>query len=146
MEKHNRFMAELRLLLTRYHAVLGDEKGNIHKVYVTYMDDIIGTEGAYDGHPIYEGDGEFTGEEPSFPEIPVGDVGTSYMHCGLCLEEWKATYKGVMSPKEYARQQGAWTKQGLQLWCNRHEVNIAHIDFVGQKVRASTLVAKEGEE
>ena len=147
MEKRNRFMAELRLLLTRHHAVLGDEEGNIHEVYVTYMDDIVGTEGAYDGHPIYAGDGEFTGADPKWPEIPIGDEGSSYMHCGLCLTEWQQQHKGVMSPKEYARQQAAWTKQGIQIWCSRHEANILHIDFGGQKVRGSQQrLKREGEE
>lgn len=58
-----------------------------------------------------------------------------YLHCSLCLQEWEADpkIKTVMSPAEYARTQSGWTKQGLQVWCNRHECNVVHIDFEGQK-------------
>jgi hypothetical protein len=46
------------------------------------------------------------------------------MHCGKCLKEMP---EGV-SPKEYSRQQIAITKEGwFQVWCNRHDINIALI-------------------
>lgn len=54
----------------------------------------------------------------------VPDLGTSYMHCGKCLKERPAD----QSPMEFARQQMAITVGGmLQLWCTRHEINIAVI-------------------
>ena len=68
MEKHGKFMAELRVLLERYHALLVGAKGDIEEVYVVYMDDVIGTSGAYDGHPVYNDDGEITGCESSEEE------------------------------------------------------------------------------
>jgi hypothetical protein len=49
-----------------------------------------------------------------------------YMHCGKCLEEMP---DGV-SPKNWARQQLAVTKEGrFQLWCTRHNCNIALISI-----------------
>lgn len=54
----------------------------------------------------------------------------AYIHCGKCLEELpKKT-----SPKDYSMVQCGWTKKGFQVWCNRHDLNIIHADFKGQKV------------
>jgi len=64
----------------------------------------------------------------------------AYLHCGLCLEEWKSDpeIRKKFSPKEYANVQAGWTKEGIQLWCNRHECNILHIDFEVQTHTANT--------
>jgi len=53
----------------------------------------------------------------------------AYLHCLQCLEEIPP---GV-SPREYQRIQAGWTVQGIQVWCVRHEMNIIHMDFEGQK-------------
>jgi hypothetical protein len=53
----------------------------------------------------------------------------SFHHCGMCLAELPPD----TSPKEYARQQAGFTKLGIQIWCNRHDVNIMHVDFQGQR-------------
>ena len=63
----------------------------------------------------------------------------SYIHCGLCIAEYQ---KGVPdaigeSPATYARLEVGWTPLGLQIWCRRHECNVCHIDFEGQKHRAN---------
>lgn len=56
------------------------------------------------------------------PDIP--QQGTSFMQCAKCLGEMPS---GV-SPKEWARQQMSVTREGyFQVWCNRHECNIALI-------------------
>ena len=52
-----------------------------------------------------------------------------YLHCGLCLDEKPED----ISPMEYSQIQTGWTKEGLQVWCNRHNCNVVHIDFEGQK-------------
>lgn len=39
-----------------------------------------------------------------------------------------------MTPREYADLEAGWTKKGFQVWCKRHELNIIHVDFMGQKV------------
>ena len=53
-----------------------------------------------------------------------------YMHCAECLKELPDN----LTPMEYSRTQTGWTEKGLQIWCNRHDLNIAHLDFLGQKV------------
>lgn len=52
-----------------------------------------------------------------------------FLHCGKCLNELP---DGV-SPKEFSQIQVGWSKEGVQVWCNRHECNVVHIDFEGQK-------------
>lgn len=58
----------------------------------------------------------------------------SFLHCGSCLKEIP---EGV-SPAEFADVSVGWTKQGIQVWCNRHDCNIMHMDFQGQKHPANT--------
>jgi hypothetical protein len=53
-----------------------------------------------------------------------------FFHCTLCIKE--GIPEGE-SPRTWARFDIGWTKEGLQVWCVRHEANIMHIDFQGQK-------------
>lgn len=62
-----------------------------------------------------------------------------YLHCKLCLEELPSD----QSPREYLRVEVGWTTKGLQVWCNRHECNIVHIDFEGKKHPANTTRKKD---
>ena len=62
-------------------------------------------------------------------EISCDNQIGAYMHCQLCLEELPA---GV-SPRDYASLEVGFTVLGLQVWCKRHEANVLHIDFQGQK-------------
>jgi hypothetical protein len=55
----------------------------------------------------------------------VRDVGEAYVHCRKCLDEWTESFQGTCTPKQYARQQVATTRDGFQVWCTRHEVNVA---------------------
>ena len=54
---------------------------------------------------------------------------TAFMHCGQCIAEWKAGGPEVIdkSPKEYSDVGVGYTSVGMQVWCNRHECNIAYI-------------------
>ena len=52
-----------------------------------------------------------------------------FLHCKLCIDEIKAGASN--SPRDYARYQVGWTKQGLQVWCIRHDRNVLHVDFEG---------------
>lgn len=61
-----------------------------------------------------------------------------FMHCKKCVEELP---KGE-SPKNYARLSAGWTKLGIQIWCVRHEMNVVHIDFMGQKVQYAKPIDK----
>jgi hypothetical protein len=83
---------------------------------------------------------EKTKERP----IPNDDNIEMFLHCKQCLEEKPS---GI-SPMEWSKVQAGWTKIGLQIWCNRHEVNICHIDFQGMKhpanmTRSTSITVKE---
>jgi len=53
----------------------------------------------------------------------------SFLHCKQCLKELPAG----KSPAEWSANDVGWTREGLQVWCRRHEQNIVHIDFEGQQ-------------
>jgi hypothetical protein len=54
-----------------------------------------------------------------------------FWHCGKCIDELP---EGV-SPREYIHVEVGFTPAGVQIWCVRHEENIIHLDFMGQKVK-----------
>ena len=63
------------------------------------------------------------------PNVP--EQGVTYYHCGKCNDE--KPYH--ISPKQWARQQLSITETGnFQLWCNRHDCNIALITFEMEEV------------
>ena len=51
----------------------------------------------------------------------------AYLHWKKCTEELPEG----QSPMEYARTQSGWKNKGLQIWCNRHDENVMHLDFKG---------------
>lgn len=53
----------------------------------------------------------------------------SFFHCALCMKE----LPDGMSPQEYSYTESGWTEQGFQVWCQRHNANIIHMDFEGHK-------------
>ena len=52
-----------------------------------------------------------------------------FFHCALCYDELPEG----MSMQEFSLNECGWTKQGFQVWCQRHDANIIHMDFEGQK-------------
>lgn len=58
-------------------------------------------------------------------DIPNTNEIGSFFHCARCLNEKP---DGV-SPRDWARLEVGWTQLGVQIWCVRHESNVAHIDF-----------------
>lgn len=52
-----------------------------------------------------------------------------YLHCKLCVQELP---RG-RSPEQFSRLAVGLTKQGLQIWCMRHDCNVLHLDFEGQR-------------
>lgn len=64
------------------------------------------------------------------------------VHCALCVQELE-TNKIPLTPKQYAKVEVGLTPVGLQVWCLRHQVNIVHLDFGGQKLRANTHAKTE---
>lgn len=59
----------------------------------------------------------------SDPKIPSRI--SLFIHCGMCLKE----LPDGMSPREYSHNEIGYTKQGLQVFCIRHEANVADIDL-----------------
>jgi hypothetical protein len=70
--------------------------------------------------------------------IPHTNVIRGFIHCGLCMEELPVG----QSPREYAQLEIGFTKLGIQVWCKRHEVNVMHVDFEGQKHPANTTTGE----
>lgn len=70
-----------------------------------------------------------------------------FLHCGKCLREVqeKAQQEGTASPRDYARLSVGWTPIGLQVWCNRHDCNVMHVDFEGHQHPANSTAPTEGE-
>lgn len=62
----------------------------------------------------------------------------SFIHCRQCVSELP---EGE-SPKEYTRYSVGFTPLGIQVWCNRHECNVVHIDFEGQQHPANISAKK----
>lgn len=52
-----------------------------------------------------------------------------YIHCKKCLMEKPDN----TSAKNWQQIEVGWTEAGLQVWCSRHNCNIVHIDFEGQR-------------
>ena len=56
----------------------------------------------------------------------------SFMHCGKCLDELPPD----TSPRDYAQLEMGFTKPGFQIWCKRHDCNVANFDLLGNKIKA----------
>ena len=65
-----------------------------------------------------------TDSEADVVELHGGCEIGMFFHCTLCIEEdvW---------PQEL---EVGWTEAGVQVWCKRHQRNVIHIDFLGQKI------------
>lgn len=76
--------------------------------------------------------------EPETNEFGNAISVVKYMHCAVCLRERPAD----TTPQDWADLSVGWTRWGLQVWCNRHECNVIHIDFEGHKHPANTEAPK----
>ena len=65
---------------------------------------------------------------------------SSFVHCGMCLSELP---EGT-SPAEYRNVSVGFTRYGLQVWCERHDCNVMHIDFEGQRHPADCSADRKG--
>jgi hypothetical protein len=50
-----------------------------------------------------------------------------FMQCSLCMAEMPP---GV-TPQEYQRLSTGFTDRGIQVWCDRHNTNVLHLDHQG---------------
>lgn len=64
---------------------------------------------------------------------------TQYMHCAKCIKELPKD----VSPRDYAQLEVGWTVLGLQVWCRRHNCNVMHVDFQGQKHPADVSITDD---
>jgi hypothetical protein len=72
---------------------------------------------------------EFVERKPS-KDLPfIKCMIEQFLHCKLCIKEVMAGASD--SPRDYSKYSVGWTKQGLQVWCNRHDRNMLHVDFEG---------------
>ncbi|MEE8538559.1 MAG: hypothetical protein V3S54_01995 [Woeseiaceae bacterium] len=56
----------------------------------------------------------------------------THIHCAMCCEEVPAGE----SMQDYNWREIGFTDKGIQVWCLRHNCNILHLDFDGQKMAA----------
>jgi len=67
---------------------------------------------------------------------PVSNLNeiSTYLHCGRCGAEFMSKNNPAtvgQSLATWARLAVGWTPAGLQVWCERHQCNVVHIDFEG---------------
>ena len=67
-------------------------------------------------------------------KIPNTEEIKLFFHCSKCLKEMPAD----ASPREWISIEAGWTSMGFQVWCIRHDINIIHMDFEGQKHPANS--------
>ena len=53
--------------------------------------------------------------------------------CVKCSDEFISGQTDAKSLQEYVSVDIGFTNRGLQIWCQRHQLNICHINFEGQK-------------
>ena len=56
--------------------------------------------------------------------------------CSKCETEFLLGSTDSRSLQDYSRLDIGFTSIGVQVWCRRHDVNVVHIDFAGQKPTA----------
>ena len=54
--------------------------------------------------------------------------------CVKCENEELNLYPEGLPEKSYL--EAGFTEIGLQIWCKKHKINICHIDFNGNKLKA----------
>jgi len=72
--------------------------------------------------------------DPDDRDIPNTRQIEGFLHCRECIAELKRRSEETrqpVSPGQYARLAVGWTPIGLQVWCERHDLNVIHIDFEG---------------
>ena len=62
------------------------------------------------------------------------DRRVQFIDCSRCLENLPKD----KSPAEYANTQMGFTEKGFQIWCNRHNLDVANYDLLGQKITLAT--------
>ena len=61
---------------------------------------------------------------------------TQHVVCAKCEEEYLGGLTDSSSLKNYTKLDIGFTNIGIQVWCRRHNANVVHVDFEGQKLKA----------
>ncbi len=56
--------------------------------------------------------------------------------CARCADEFASGTTAAHSLRDYVMVDVGFTNAGLQVWCRRHDQNVVHIDFAGQRPSA----------
>ena len=56
--------------------------------------------------------------------------------CSKCEEEFLAGTTDSRTLQDYTKLDVGFTESGLQVWCQRHDTNVVHIDFEGRELKA----------
>ena len=56
--------------------------------------------------------------------------------CVKCSDELAQGLTDAKSIQDYSRIDVGFTNRGLQIWCQRHQLNICHINFDGSEPEA----------
>ncbi len=54
--------------------------------------------------------------------------------CVKCSDEFISGQTDAKSLQDYSRIDVGFTDRGLQIWCQRHQLNICHINFDGNSL------------
>lgn len=72
--------------------------------------------------------------KPVTRPIPNTNEIVAFFHCAQCMP----LKPDDQSPRQWAQIEAGFSPLGVQIWCKRCEVNIAHIDFQGCTHPANT--------
>ena len=56
--------------------------------------------------------------------------------CATCLIEYETIQNPDIALRDYIRVDVGFTRIGIQVWCQRHNRNVCHIDFEGDRPAA----------
>ena len=53
--------------------------------------------------------------------------------CETCFKEYETFQNPDIALRDYVKGDVGFTRIGIQVWCQRHNKNICHIDFEGNR-------------
>ena len=56
--------------------------------------------------------------------------------CEACFKEYETIRNPDIALRDYIRVDVGFTQIGIQIWCQRHNRNVCHIDFEGNRPAA----------
>lgn len=71
-------------------------------------------------------------------QLPTTNEIRDYLYCAKCDDSCPSTE----TLKNWQRLSIGLTSYGLQVWCDRHNVNVLHFDLSGNRVRVNPGITK----